>query len=76
MTVEPGFGGQGFMEDQVAKIDWLAEIRGKKGLKYLIEVDGGISDQTVAKVKNADVLVAGSYVFKNDYSQAIQKLKS
>lgn len=76
MTVEPGFGGQSFMHDQVAKIDRLAEERTARGLEYLIEVDGGISDKTVGFVKNADVLVAGSYVFKNNYREAIQKLKA
>ena len=44
MTVEPGFGGQGFMEDQVDKINWLAEVRTSKKLQFLIEVDGGVSD--------------------------------
>ncbi len=75
MTVEPGFGGQSFMDDQVSKIDELARIRKEKGYSYLIEVDGGITDQTAPRVLNADVLVAGSYVFKNDYKQAITSLK-
>lgn len=75
MTVEPGFGGQSFMEDQVSKVDELKRQREEKGLSFLIEVDGGISDQTNQKVLNADVLVAGSYVFKKDYKQAITSLK-
>lgn len=75
MTVEPGFGGQSFMQDQVEKIDWLAGIRRSRGLRYLIEVDGGVSDQTLGFLKNADVLVAGNYVFKNDYKTAIATLK-
>lgn len=75
MTVEPGFGGQSFMSDQVVKIDRLAEERTARGLEFLIEVDGGISDKTVSQVRNADVLVAGSYVFKNDYRDAIARLK-
>lgn len=75
MTVEPGFGGQSFMMDQVAKIDWLKEHRDKNGLKYLIEVDGGVSNKTREFVENADVLVAGTYVFKNDYKTAIQSLR-
>lgn len=75
MTVEPGFGGQAFMSDQVAKLGELAEIRKAEGLGYLIEVDGGVSDSTVWQCQSADVLVAGSYVFKNDYSTAIKKLK-
>ena len=76
MTVEPGFGGQSFMEDQVAKVEELFELRKSKGYTYLIEVDGGVSDITAPKLLKADVLVAGNYVFKNDYTQAISKLKS
>ncbi len=75
MTVEPGFGGQSFMQDQVDKIDWLVDIRASKKYKYLIEVDGGVSDKTLSFLKNADVLVAGNYVFKNDYKTAIDTLK-
>lgn len=75
MTVEPGFGGQSFMDDQVAKIDRLREEIDRRGLKTLIEVDGGVSDKTAARCRNADVLVAGSYVFKNDYGEAIRALK-
>jgi ribulose-phosphate 3-epimerase len=75
MTVEPGFGGQSFMMDQVAKIDWLRDQRTKLGLKYLIEVDGGVSDKTRSQVENADVLVAGTYVFRNDYAKSIQSLR-
>lgn len=75
MTVEPGFGGQSFMMDQVAKIDWLKNHRTQSGLNYLIEVDGGVSDKTRAHVENADVLVAGTYVFKNDYAAAIRSLR-
>lgn len=76
MTVEPGFGGQSFMQDQVAKITRLREEIKKQNLKILIEVDGGVSDKTVSFLKDADVLVAGSYVFKNDYAKAIATLKS
>lgn len=76
MTVEPGFGGQSFMVDQVSKIQWLTEIRETRGLEFFIEVDGGVSDKTLPYLAKADVLVAGSYVFKNDYREAILKLKS
>lgn len=75
MTVEPGFGGQEFMEDQVAKIQILRHEIDSKKLRCLIEVDGGVNDRTVSMLKSADVLVAGSYVFKNDYKQAIENLK-
>lgn len=75
MTVEPGFGGQGFMHDQVAKIHRLRqEIDGKK-LSCLIEVDGGVNEETIAHLKDVDVLVAGSYVFGKDYRTAIETLK-
>ena len=76
MTVEPGFGGQSFMQDQVAKIDRLREEIDRRKLNTLIEVDGGVSDKTLGHLANADVLVAGSYVFKNDYAQTISILKS
>lgn len=76
MTVEPGFGGQSFMLDQVQKLDWLDREREGLGLQFLIEVDGGINDKTKYAVGRADVLVAGSYVFKDDPKAAIQSLRS
>ena len=75
MTVEPGFGGQSFMADQVEKINDLKKIRETKNYNYLIEVDGGVNDKTVTACKNADVLVAGSFIFKNDYKESITFLK-
>lgn len=75
MTVEPGFGGQSFMEDQVPKIEKLRVEIDRRGLKTLVEVDGGISDKTVSRCKAADVFVAGNYVFKNDYSHAVRTLR-
>ena len=77
MTVEPGFGGQVFMEDQVVKINELAEIRQKDQLKYLIQVDGGVNGKTKKKLSKADVLVAGSFIFKHpeSYGKAIEELK-
>lgn len=75
MTVEPGFGGQSFMHDQIAKIAALrAEIQ-KLNLPCLIEVDGGINAQTAKLCHQADVFVAGNYVFSNDYKKAIAELK-
>lgn len=77
MTVNPGFGGQSFMEDQVSKVDQLAQWRKERKLAYKIQVDGGVSDQTKLQLSNADVLVAGSYVFKHPqgYKVAIESLK-
>lgn len=65
MTVEPGFGGQSFMADQLPKIERLAAERAARGLDFLIEVDGGVNAETAARCRaaGADVLVAGSAVF-------------
>ena len=75
MTVEPGFGGQTFMQDQVEKIKWLAEYRQKHQLQFQIEVDGGVNLETRKYLDQADILVAGSYIFKNDYRTAINSLR-
>ena len=77
MTVNPGFGGQSFMEDQVDKINRLAELREKNNYNYLIQVDGGVTDITKKQITKADVLVAGSFIFKNKdgYGKAIELLK-
>ncbi len=75
MTVEPGFGGQSFMSDQVEKINQLVKLRSENNYNYLIEVDGGVNASTVSQCLQADVLVAGSYVFKNDYKTSIDFLK-
>lgn len=76
MTVEPGFGGQSFMHEQISKISYLKKECRNLGVSPLIEVDGGINAQTAKLVLDADVLVAGNFVFKNDYAEAIQQLKN
>lgn len=76
MTVEPGFGGQTFMEDMLSKVRWLAHQREIMHLDYRIEVDGGISDET-AKLcvdSGSDTLVAGSYVFCGNIQEQISTL--
>lgn len=75
MTVNPGFGGQSFLEDQVAKLATLKQETLRMGRKVILEVDGGINPETARLVGDADMLVAGNYVFKNDYSTAIRALK-
>lgn len=73
MTVEPGFGGQKFMEDQVPKIRQLAEWKKELNLNYDIQVDGGITMDNVRIVLDAgaNVIVAGSAVFgKEDIAEA------
>lgn len=76
MSVEPGFGGQMFQKEALEKIVALKELIGKKNVK--ISVDGGINNVTAPAcvMAGADILVAGSYVFKSDnYRQAIERLK-
>ncbi|QDK44749.1 ribulose-phosphate 3-epimerase [Bdellovibrio sp. ZAP7] len=75
MTVEPGFGGQSFMHGQIAKISRLRQEISKQNLNCLIEVDGGINAETAKLCNEADVFVAGSYVFSQDYKKAIASLR-
>ena len=80
MTVVPGFGGQKFMHSEVKKITELDNIKKQKNLKFEIEVDGGINHETgkICREKNANVLVAGSYIFssgKENYKKMINSLR-
>lgn len=76
MSVEPGFGGQSFIENSLDKISELSKVINENNLITLIEVDGGINDVTGKKCKEAgaNVLVAGSYIFNNDIQKAINSL--
>ncbi|WP_288719835.1 ribulose-phosphate 3-epimerase [uncultured Ligilactobacillus sp.] len=77
MTVDPGFGGQAFLEETVSKIAEAERYRKEHNLSYQIEVDGGINDQTIktAKAAGATIAVAGSYVFsQNTPEEQIKKL--
>jgi ribulose-phosphate 3-epimerase len=77
MTVNPGFSGQSFMHDQIKKIEVIRNEAERLGKDLFIEVDGGIDNKTSKDViaAGANVLVAGNYVFKNDYAKAIRVLK-
>ena len=68
MSVEPGKGGQAFMESALGKIEYLAKKKKENNYTYLIEVDGGINDVTGAlcREKGVDILVAGSYLFGHE----------
>lgn len=76
MSVEPGFGGQSFMEEMLDKVRWLDQIRNEKQLSYRIEIDGGINGETFRKAVDAgcDILVAGSYVFKGNIPEKVESL--
>lgn len=75
MSVEPGAGGQKYINKSTRKINKLKKIREKNNYNYLIEVDGGINNMTKSKAKNADILVVGSYITKGIYEEQIKKIK-
>src|SRR5690606_28432728 len=79
MSVNPGFGGQSFIQHTYAKIQELKELILANHSSCLIEIDGGVSDENAAKLVEcgADVLVAGSFIFKSEKPiQTISNLKS
>jgi ribulose-phosphate 3-epimerase len=65
MSVNPGFGGQKFIENTYSKVIYLARVRREAGANFLIEVDGGVNASNAARLyeAGADALVAGNYVF-------------
>ena len=67
MSVQPGFGGQSFREEALAKIRALVEARSAKGWEYAISVDGGVSDVTAPACREAgaDILVSGSWLVRS-----------
>lgn len=69
MSVEPGFGGQSFMPDQMEKVSQLRSRITENKLKCLIEIDGGINAETIKACSEVDVIVAGSAVFTKGSSQ-------
>jgi ribulose-phosphate 3-epimerase len=80
MSVNPGFGGQSFMNNQLQKISIIREKINKLGKPIELEVDGGINHETAKSViqAGADVLVAGAYIFQggpSQYSSNIRKLR-
>lgn len=75
MTVEPGFGGQSFLVEQVDKIQVLKKYIIEKNLTIEISVDGGINPDTAKLCQDANILVAGSYIFSKNYKTQIQSLR-
>lgn len=76
MSVEPGKGGQAFIEDSVRKINQLYDVREKQGFNYVIEVDGGINNNTIKLCDKVDIAVVGSYITKQNYEEAIESLRN
>ena len=78
MSVNPGFGGQSFIENTIKKVRQLRQLITERGSKALIEIDGGVQNETAPRLveAGADVLVAGSYVFgSKNPEQVISALK-
>ena len=79
MSVNPGFGGQSFIENTYSKIEKLKQLINRKNASTLIEIDGGVTDKNAAQLvkAGADVLVAGNFVFKAENpTQTISDLKN
>ena len=79
MSVNPGFGGQSFIENTYDKVIALKELITRKGASTIIEIDGGVTSKNAKQLADAgaDVLVAGSYVFKSeDPTKTITDLKA
>lgn len=77
MSVEPGLGGQKFMDSVLYKIDILDKIRKEKKLNYKISIDGGINNETIKKVNKVDFVICGSYIcMSNNYQDKIDSLRS
>ena len=79
MSVNPGFGGQSFIEATYKKVSKLKQIITNANSNSKIEIDGGVSDKNAKKLleKGADILVAGNHIFKSENpAQTIAKLKN
>lgn len=83
MTVNPGYGGQGFIKETLSKVSFIRNEAERRGLKINIQVDGGINVKTAkaAKEAGANILVAGTFLFKNEdksdekFNLAVKSLK-
>lgn len=76
MSVEPGKGGQKFMDNIIYKIDLLNKLRKEKDYNYLISIDGGINNETIEKAKDVDFAVSGSFIcMSDDYQEKINCLR-
>ncbi|WP_334087679.1 ribulose-phosphate 3-epimerase [Helicobacter typhlonius] len=78
MSVNPGFGGQRFIESSIKKLHNIKKMRDRLNPKCLLEIDGGVSDKNIHTLKNTgiDMVVAGNFIFgSQNYAEAIAKLK-
>lgn len=76
MSVEPGMGGQDFIDKSEDRINQLYKIKEENNYSYIIEVDGGINPNTVKKCIKSDIVVVGSFITSsNNYQDQIEKLR-
>jgi ribulose-phosphate 3-epimerase len=76
MSVEPGLGGQKFINNVTEKIDKLIKLRNEKNYNYVISIDGGINDETIKKANKVDFVISGSFICMSDnYQEQINKLR-
>lgn len=76
MSVEPGMGGQKFIDSITYKIDILKKLKEEKKYNYVISIDGGINNETVKTVKDVDFVISGSYICVTDnYQDRIDELR-
>ena len=76
MGVEPGYGGQEFMDSVIPKMEELRKYINENKLNVTLSCDGGINDKTISKVKDyVDMVVAGSYVTSGSYQERINSLR-
>lgn len=77
MSVNPGFGGQSFIEETIEKIKELRKLIDEKNLDVLIEVDGGVKSSNIRRIveAGADVLVAGSAIFGDNIDNSVRELR-
>lgn len=77
MSVHPGFGGQRLIPETLEKIKQLKKLRVEKGLRYTIEIDGGVNQNNIGEIVGcgADIIVAGTAVFQGDIKDNVRILK-
>ncbi len=76
MSVNPGYGGQLFIIETIEKLKLLKQLKKENNYNYLIEVDGGINDETINLINDlADIAVVGSFITNGDYNANLDKLR-
>ena len=76
MSVVPGRGGQKFIKNVISKVEKLNNLKKEYGYKFVVEIDGGINDQTILYCQGVDIVVVGSFITNSDnYKRQVEKLR-